>query len=103
MDMRLYLKAKMILFRLDEKYNLDHDGYSGMNCACKVGGDLITCKVIYGDKDTPIEREKEHIVTIEVLYGKVDMYKKHLYPGYKFTLHLASILLGEGEVLEVLD
>ncbi|MDQ0418982.1 hypothetical protein J2Z48_003207 [Croceifilum oryzae] len=101
MSVSLFLKARLILFRLDEKFDIDYDGYSGMKTTFKTGDTLISCRVIHGDPETPIEREKEYCVTIDLAYGH--LYKDLIHEGCKFTLVFSSIEFGEGEILEILD
>ncbi|RAL25692.1 hypothetical protein DL897_06345 [Thermoflavimicrobium daqui] len=55
----------------------------------------------YREEGTIIEKGIDHIVTIKLPYGKV--YKDVVVQGYKFTINETSTIIGEGEVLEILN
>ena len=70
---------------------------SGIQPSMSIKGDLVACKILTGRDGELIVPGREYEVRIDLGYGEV--YADALVPGFKFSLNLASRVIGHGEII----
>lgn len=78
---------------------MDRDGFSGMMPSFNVNGELIMCKLIYGDINTKILRGQTYNIIIQLPYG--ERYKDVINAGYLFNLNIGGRIIGKGKIINV--
>ena len=91
----LKIKAKIYL-QPEGEAGLTREGYSGMQPSMDVDGELIACKIFYGDEGTVMPLDREYDVLIELGYGEI--FEDKLKPGFHFNLNIASRIIGNGVI-----
>jgi len=89
------IKANIHLY-LEKEGGSTRTGFSGMQPSIDIGGDLIACKIIYGNHGAEMPLGQDYDVAVELPYGEV--YADRLKSGFHFNLNIAGRVIGYGTV-----
>lgn len=67
-----------------------------MQPSMDINGDLVACKIIYGEEGTPMLLGYDYDVTVELPYGEI--YADKVKRGFCFNLNVASRVVDYGVV-----
>jgi len=79
---------------------IDQIGFSGMMPSFNIEGKLVMCEIVTINGSKLIERGIANKVEIRLPYG--EKFKNELNVGYKFKLNLGEVIIGYGEIEEIL-
>ncbi len=91
----LKVNAK-IYFKSEKEGGLKNPAFSGIQPSMDIDGELVMCKIIFGEEGTPMPLNNDYDVIIELAYG--EMFQEKLKPGFRFNINLASRILGNGVI-----
>ena len=80
---------------------LAKDGFSGMQPSINIDGELVACKIIFGEIGTLMPLGRDYCVMLEIPYGEFHVEK--LKPGFQFDINIASRKIGSGSVISLLS
>lgn len=95
----MYTVIASIRLRTEAEGGMPKEGFSGMRPSFRVAGELIMCEVIKDPEGGTLERGKTYDVRIKLPYGEV--FREHLYVGFRFELNVGGMVIGEGVIKEI--